>query len=59
MCLMPFPFINSANSREVNCEPLSLTNCCGMPYRANKSRSFSIVASLVMLDITSTSSHFE
>ena len=59
MCLMPFFFINSANSREVNCELLRLTSFCGIPYRANKSRSFSIVASLVVLDITSTSSHFE
>ena len=25
MCLMPFPFINSENSCQVNCEPLSLT----------------------------------
>ena len=59
MYFMPFPFIYTENSCEVNCEPLSLTSCCGISYRVNKSRSFSIVASLVMLDITSTSSHFE
>ena len=59
MRLMPFSFINSENSFEVNCEPLCLMSCCGMPYRARKSQSLSIAASLVMLDITSTSSHFE
>ena len=51
MCLIPFPFMKSENSCEVNCEALSLTSCCGMPCRANMSQSFSIVASLVMLEI--------
>ena len=59
MCLIPFAFINLQNSSEVNCEPLSLTSCCGMPHRENISRSFGIVASLVMLGIISTSNHFE
>ena len=56
---MPFRFINSANSWEVNWGRLSLTSCYGFPYRANISRSFSIVASLVLLGMSSTSSHFE
>ena len=59
VCLIPFAFINLQNSSGVNCEPLSITSCCGMPYRANISRSFAIVASLVMLGIISTSNHFE
>ena len=59
MCLIPFAFINLQNSPKVNCEPLSLTSCCGMPYRANISRRFAIVASIVMLGIISTSNHFE
>ena len=59
VCLIPFAFINLQNSSEVNCEPLSLTSCCGMPYRANISRRFAIVASIVMLGIISTSNHSE
>ena len=59
MCFIPFCFIKSANSRGVNCGPLSLTNCIGTPYRANIFLSFLIVDSLVTLGIISTSSHLE
>ena len=59
VCFIPFCFIQSANCREVNCGPLSLTNCIGTPYRANIYLSLSIVDSLVTLGIISTSSHLE
>ena len=42
MCLIPFPFMKSENSCEVNCEPLSLTSCRGTPCRANMSQSFNL-----------------
>ena len=59
VCLMQLAFINLQNSSEVNSVLLSWMRCCGMPYWANISRSFAIVASLVILSIISTSNHLE
>ena len=43
ICLIPFIFKNIWNYAEVNCGPLSVTNCAGTLYRANKVRGRSMV----------------
>ena len=58
--LTPFFFRNSWNSSEVNCDPLSLTNCSSSPFRANTVRRASTVLEVVALEcMIITSGHFE
>ena len=51
--------MNWVNSSEVNCVPLSETNCSGNPYREKRERITSMVLSQVVLDMVITSGHFE
>ena len=59
MCLILFAFMNLVNSSDTNCDPLSLTTCCGIPHRANKFRSWSIFWVVVVPSIIITLGHFK
>ena len=59
MCLICFPFRNSANSVKVNCGPLSDTNCSGNLCYANIALRTSVVFSEVIVVITTASGHFK
>ena len=59
MCLTPFFLRKTSNSSLLNCGPLSLTICTGIPYLQNKSLRTSIVAAAVVLFIRIISGHFE
>ena len=52
MCLIPFLFMNSSNSADVNCGPLSDTSCIGRPYLLNRSLKILIVLVDVSEDIS-------
>ena len=49
ICLIPFIFKNIWNYAEVNCGPLSVTNCAGTLYRANKVRGRSMVWAMSLM----------
>ena len=59
MRLIPFPFMNSANSSDVNCGPLSETSCSCNPKCEKIDRRVSIVCCAVVDNIMKTSGHFE
>ena len=59
MCLIPFSHRNCPNMSDVNCAPLSVTNCSGRPCVANIFPSSMIVFSAVMVAIGLASGHFE
>ena len=58
MCLIPLALVNVTNSSDVNCVPLSDTDCSGCQYRANSCHSTSMVFSEVVVLISITSGHF-
>ena len=51
MCLIPFPFMNSANSLDVNCAPLSKTSFSGNPKCEKIDSRVAIVCCAVVDDI--------
>ena len=52
--------MNRSNSFDVNCGPLSETNCSGKPYRAKSDRRMSMVVREVDdVDIIATSGHLQ
>ena len=59
MCLTTFAFVNCTNSSDTNCGPLSLTICCGMPFRLKISRSSIMVSCAVVELMIFTSGNFE
>ena len=59
MCCTPFFLRNFSNSSEMNCGPLSLTNCSQIPQLVNIFLSALIVASEVVFFMGITSAHFE
>ena len=48
MCFTPFFLQKVANSSEVNCGPLSLTNCVGKPWAANRR----LISVMVCVDVS-------
>ena len=60
MCLILFARTNCSNSFDVNCGPLSETNCSGNSYRAKNDRRMSMLFKEVDgVDIIATSGRLE
>ena len=59
MCLMPFFCMNSANSFETNCGPLSDTTSSGKPCWAKVKRISFMVFTAAVEVMCCTSIHFE